>query len=61
MESERRSDANDFRADTEAVFFFATMAEIHSCQNLSNYHHVVVLWSQRGVTEVARELISYFH
>ena len=38
------------------VFF--TMAEVHSCQDLSNFH-IVIWWSKLGATEDARELISY--
>ena len=34
------------------------MAEIHSCQDLSNFH-IVIWWSKLGATEVARELLSY--
>ena len=35
-----------------------TMAEVHSCEELSNLH-IVIWWSKIGVTDVARELLTY--
>ena len=35
-----------------------TMAEVHSCEELSNFH-IVIWWSKIGVTDIARELLIY--
>ena len=39
-------------------FHYLAMAEIHSCQNLSNFH-IVIWWGDRGPVLVAWELKSY--
>ena len=47
-----------WRFDRFGFFYYLAMAEIHSCQNLSNFH-IVIWWSDRGPALVARELKSY--
>ena len=34
------------------------MGDLHTCENLSNFH-VVVWWSKQGPTEVTRELLTF--
>ena len=46
------------RSRCYAISFFFTMAEVHSCQDLSNLH-IVIWWSNLGATEVARDLLMY--
>ena len=41
----------------DVFFLFLIMADVHTCQNLSNFH-IVNWWSNRGPASVTQELLS---
>ena len=61
MELAHKTDVNSLFAYVYSIpifFCFLIMEDIHTCRNLSNFH-IVVWWSKKGLTEVARELLTF--